>query len=170
MMQTKLTEIELSELKLVQRNVSGSDYIKVTCILMLQTNVSPKDISEYLGIDTSTVYRYANQYATEGITGYLDNNCKGYWGLLSSGQLSLLRKELKEHFYTDSRSVTGWIASTFGPQYRPQCIVDLLTRKPKKQELFVRELSEIISTMDDESVVYYAEDVHPTHNSHSTYA
>jgi hypothetical protein len=35
-------------LELVRRNVSGSDYIKVTSILILHKDVPPKDISEYL--------------------------------------------------------------------------------------------------------------------------
>jgi transposase len=184
-MQIELTEKELSELKTVQRNVSGSDYIKVTCILMLHKNVSPEDISEYLGIDTSTVYRYRNQYISGGVSGYLGNKYKGYWGLLSSCQLSLLRKEMKEHIYTNSKSISVWIKSTFGVKYTPQGVVDLLKRigftykktkevpcerDAEKQEVFVEKLSGILSDMDESSVVYYADGVHPTHNSRSTYA
>jgi hypothetical protein len=44
-----------------------------------------------------TVYRYRNQYISGGVSGYLGNKYKGYWCLLSSCQLSLLRKEMKEH-------------------------------------------------------------------------
>jgi transposase len=40
----------------------------------------------------------------------------------------------------------------------------------EKQVAFVQELSEILSDMDDLSLVYYADGVHPTHNSRSTYA
>ena len=86
----ELNPVEISELKLVQRHVKGTDYIKVTCILMLHKGFSPHDISDSLGIDNTTVYRYANQYRTEGLSKYLGNNYKGYWGLLSSQQLSLL--------------------------------------------------------------------------------
>ena len=181
----ELSSIEISELKLVQGNVRGSDYIKVTCILMLHKGFSPQDISDSLGIDTSTVYRYANQYTTEGLSKYLGNNYKGYWGLLSSQQLSLLRQELKEHIYTDAKSVASWIELTFNIHYTPQGIVDLLNRigftykktkevpcecDSEKQEAFVKELSGILADMEEESVVYYADGVHPTHNSRSTYA
>jgi transposase len=184
-MRLELTEKEFSELKIVQRNVSGSDYIKVTCILMLHKNVSPEDISEYLGIDISTVYRYGNRYTSEGISRYLGDKYKGYWGLLSSQQLSLLRKELKERIYTDSKSISVWIKSTFGVQYTSQGIVDLLNRigftykktkevpcecNAEKQKAFVEELSGTLSDMDESSVVYYADGVHPTHNSRSAYA
>ena len=39
-----------------------------------------------------------------------------------------------------------------------------------KQAAFVGELSEILSGMPEDAVVYYADGVHPTHNSRSTYA
>jgi transposase len=72
----------------------------------------------------------------------------------------------KEHIYTDSGSVSVWIASTFGVQYTPQGIADMLHRigftykkarevpcanDEEKQEAFVRELSKILSDMDDSS-------------------
>lgn len=105
--------------------------------------------------------------------------------MLSSHQLSLLRKELKAHIYTDSKSICLWLESTLDIQYTSQGVVDLLNRigftykktkevpcecDAEKQEAFVKELSEILSGLDDESVVYYADGVHPTHNSRSTYA
>jgi transposase len=69
--------------------------------------------------------------------------------------------------------------------YTPEGVVDLLNRigftykktkavpcesSVEKQESFVSELSEIIASMDETSVIYYADGVHPTHNSRSTYA
>ncbi len=39
-----------------------------------------------------------------------------------------------------------------------------------KQAAFVGELTEILSGMPEDAVVYYADGVHPTHNSRSTYA
>jgi hypothetical protein len=77
-MQIELPPEKLSELKLVQCNVTGSDYIKVTYLLMLHKGFIPKDISESLGIDISTLYRYAKQYNTEGISKYWGYNYKGY--------------------------------------------------------------------------------------------
>jgi hypothetical protein len=67
-MKIELTEEILSELKQVQRNVIGTDYIKVTRILMLHQGFSPQSVSESLGIDVSTVYRYAVQYSIGGIS------------------------------------------------------------------------------------------------------
>ena len=38
------------------------------------------------------------------------------------------RKELREHIYTDAKSVAAWIRSTLGVEYTPQGVVDLLNR------------------------------------------
>jgi len=47
-------------------------------------------------------------------------------GLFDSRQLSVLRKELREHIYTDAKSVVAWIKVTFDMEYTPQGVVDLL--------------------------------------------
>ncbi len=58
----------------------------------------------------------------------MENRHKSYWGLIDSIQLAALRKELHGHIYTDARSVTARIKSTFGVEYTPQGVVDLLNR------------------------------------------
>lgn len=185
-MEMKLSTSELEELRRLQRNLCGSsDYARVTCILMLHNGYSPSSISECLGIDASTVYRYRSLYLHGGAGELLENRHKGYWGLLDSHQISCLRKELREHIYTDAKSVARWIKSTFGVEYTAQGVVDLLNRigfaykkttevpceaDASRQEEFAEELSGILSGMPEGSVVYYADGVHPTHNSRSTYA
>ncbi|MDR1557082.1 MAG: winged helix-turn-helix domain-containing protein [Tannerellaceae bacterium] len=186
MMKIELTEDELSELKQFQRNVVGTDYIKVTSILMLHSGLSPHTVSESSGIDISTVCRYAALYSAGGIAPPLTaNRNKGYWGMLSSHEISLLRSELKCHIYTDAKGITSWIRDSFGVSYTPEGIVNLLNRigftykktkevpcevNAEKQEAFVQELPEIIACMDETSVIYYADGVHPTHNSRPAYA
>ena len=81
---------------------------------------SPSFVASCLGIDVSTVYRYRSAYLHGGADELLENRHKGYWGLLDSRQLSALRKELREHIYTDAKSVAEWIKSTFGVEYTPQ--------------------------------------------------
>lgn len=182
----QLSTSEMEVLRKLQRNLAGSsDYARVTCILMLGMGNSPSFVASCLGIDVSTVYRYRSAYLHGGADELLENRHKGYWGLLDSRQLSALRKELREHIYTDAKSVAGWIKSTFGVEYTPQGVVDLLNRigftykktsevpceaDASRQKAFAGELSGILSGMPDDAVVYYADGVHPTHNSRSTYA
>jgi hypothetical protein len=81
--------------------------------------------------------------------------------------------------------VAQWIKSSFNVEYTTQGVVDLLNRigfTYKKstevpceadlslKEAFAAELSTTLSSMEEGSVVYYADGVHPTHNSRSTYA
>ncbi len=185
-MRLKLSIEEKAELRRLQRNVVGTpDYVRITCILMFDNGRTPKSISEDLGISTATIYRYIGDYQFGGVENLLENHYKGYWGMLSSQQICALRKELKEHIYTDAKSVSEWIRITFGASYTPQGTVDLLNRigftykkttevpceaDSDKQLRFVEELASILSTREKEAVVYYADGVHPTHNSRSTYA
>ncbi|MEG1660375.1 MAG: winged helix-turn-helix domain-containing protein, partial [Bacteroides sp.] len=128
-MDLHLSASDLLELKKIQRNVAGTPcYVKVTCVLMLSQGLSPKIVSNSLGIDTSTVYRYLNIYTCDGLDSLLETGHKGYWGMLDSHQLSALREELKFHVYTDAKSISKWVESAFGVCYTPQGIVDLLNR------------------------------------------
>ena len=174
----------IAELGKIQCNVVGTpDYVKVACILILVKGHTPSVVSDCLGIDLSTVN--VAVYQSKGVDGLFESCHKGYWGLLDSRQLSVLRKELLEHIYTDTKSVAAWIKVTFGMEYTPQGVVDLLNRigftyketsevpceaDSSKQEAFAMELTDLLPKMPDDAVVYYAGGVHPTHNSRSTYA
>lgn len=185
-MEFQLSTSEMEVLRKLQRNLGGSsDYARVTCILMLGMGNCPSFVASCLGINVSTVYRYRSAYLHGGTDELLEKRYKGYWGLLDSRQLATLRKELRGHMYTDAKSVAAWIKSTYGVEYTPQGVVDLLNRigftykktsevpceaEASKQEAFAKELSSLLSDMPDDAVVYYADGVHPTHNSRSTYA
>ncbi len=178
----------IAELGKIQCNVVGTpDYVKVACILILVKGHTLSVVSDFLEIELSTVY--VAVYQSKGIDGLFESCHKGYWGLLDSRQLSVLRKELLEHIYTDTKSVAAWIKVTFGIEYTPQGVVDLLNRigftynykkisevpceaDSSKQEAFARELTDLLPkmAMPDDAVVYYAGGIHPTHNSRSTYA
>ena len=172
-MEMQLSTSEIEILRKLQRNLAGSsDYARVTCILMLGMGNSPSFVASCLGIDVSTVYRYRSAYLHGGADELLENRHKGYWGLLDSRQLSALRKELREHIYTDAKSVAEGVVDllnrigfTYKKTSEVPCEADA-----SKQAAFVGELSEILSGMPEDAVVYYADGVHPTHNSRSTYA
>lgn len=128
-MRLKLSIEEKDEVRRLQRNAVGTpDYVRLTCILMFDNGRSSKSISEDLGISIATVYRYVGDYLSGGIDNLLESHCQGYWGKLDSMQLCALRNELREHIYTDAKSVSEWIRVTFGVSYTPQGTVDLLNR------------------------------------------
>lgn len=182
-----LTVTQRDELQIFQRNVEKrSEYVKVTTILLLDKGLSITDISDYLGIDSSTIYRYVSSYISDGLVAYLQTDYHGYWGRLSSTQISQLRKELNTTLYLDSKEVVSWIYTRWGITYTHQGVVDLLNRigftykqtkcvpceaDSKKQEKFLQQLDTLLEqTLDNDSVVYFADGVHPTHNTRSTHA
>jgi transposase len=186
-MEIQLTDTQRNELQIFQRNVEKrSEYVKVTTILLLDKGLSITDISDYLGIDSSTIYRYVNSYISDGLVAYLQTDYQGYWGRLSSHQISQLRKELNTNLYLDSKEVVSWIYTRWGITYTHQGVVDLLNRigftykqtkcvpceaDSEKQEKFLQQLDILLEqTLDNESVVYFADGVHPTHNTRSTHA
>jgi len=169
------SEIEI--LERYRRNVSDRrSYVKVTCILMLGKGLSPQTVSEYLGIDDSTVYRYAGSFLNDGLESYLRTDYKGYWGLLTCVQISELRAELNSRLYTDAKSVAVWIKERWGIDYTPQGTVDLLNRigftyrqtrqvpcevDVQAQESFMEVLSDLLEqTADSKAVIYYGDGVH----------
>ena len=184
-MQIELSTSEIDALRKLQRNLAGSsDYVRVTCILMLSMGNSPSFVSDCLGIDSSSVYRYRNAYL-HGADELLENRHKGYWGLSDSRQLSVLRQELKRRIHTDARSVSDWIYRSFGVRYTSQGTVDLLNRidltckkttevpceaDASQQEEFMQDLSSLLKEKDETTVVYYADGMHPARNSRSAYA
>jgi transposase len=186
-MEIPLTATQRNELKVFQRNVEKrSEYVKVTTILLLDKGLSITDIADYLGIDSSTIYRYVNSYLSDGIVVYLQTDYQGYWGRLSSHQISQLRKELNTHLYLHSKEVAEWIYTRWTITYTHQGVVDLLNRigftykqttcvpceaDSEKQEHFLQQLDVLLEqTLDNDSVIYFADGVHPTHNTRSTHA
>lgn len=125
-MEMSLSISEREELRKFQRILCGcSGYARVTCLLMLHKGYKPSAVSECLGIDISTVYRYRSSYLHGGVGELFENRHKGYWGMLDSRQFAALQKELCEHIYTDAKSVREWIKTTFGVEYTSQGVVDL---------------------------------------------
>lgn len=177
----QLSTSEMEVLRKLQRNLArNSDYARVTCILMLGMGSSPSFVASCLGIDVSTVYRYRSAYLQGGADGLLENRHKGYWGLLDSRQLAALHKELHERYQERGGMDKVHIRCGVTPQGG-----DLLNRigfiykktmevpceaDASRQEAFAGELSGILSGMPEDAVVYYADGVHPTHNSRSIYA
>ncbi len=109
-MRFTLPEKERELLREIQRNEKYKrDYVKVTVLLMLDLGEKPEQIALFLGIDDGTVYRHRLAYQAKGLDGYLENNYQGYWGKLSSHQMSLVRRELKSRLYENSEEMCGWI-------------------------------------------------------------
>lgn len=168
-------------LRQLQRTESAKrDYVKITAILMLDRGKDVDEVADTLGIDHTTVYRYAQSYRSLGLQEYLGDSYRGWWGRLDSQQLAQLQNQLRRDFFTCASAVGDWISTHFGVDYHPQGLVKLLHRlgfaykkttlvapkaDPLKQAEFVAQFNQQLSQLGQDEVVYFADAVHPQHNT-----
>lgn len=180
-----LTDSERQLLRQLQRTESAKrDYVKITTILMLDKGKDVDEVAETLGIDHTTVYRYAQSFRSLGTKDYLGDAYGGWWGRLDSVQLAHLQTELRRGFYRSAAEIAAWIQTTFSVSYHPQGLVKLLHRlgfsykkttlvapqaDADKQRAFVAELQRQVAQLPDDEVVYFADAVHPQHNTRPAY-
>ncbi len=186
-MKFELAELSREELRTFQgKVVSRSEYVKVTCLLMLDKGYGLTEISECLGIDKSTIHRYRTLFESDGITKYLRTNYQGSLGYLSSQEILKLRAEINCTLYTDSKQIIAWVEAQFGVKYSLGGMIDLLHRlgfsykqtkqvpcesDVESQHEFIKNLTSLVEqAKDNEAVIYFADGVHPTHNTRSTHA
>ena len=148
-------------LKQAQRAGRGQvGYVPVTGLIMLDQGHAAATVAPVLGLDASSVYRYAQTRQLQDPVGYLRAEQPGHWGLLASAQLAGLRRELDQALYTDCRAIADWLAATYGVRYS----VSALTALTALTALLL-EAAEA-----RKAVVYFADAAHPTHNTNATRA
>ena len=158
----------------------------MTVLLMPDHGHGTAPIGQALGLDGSSVYRYAQTYRLQGLAGYMAAEQPGYWGLLSGVQLAGLCRALGQTMYTDCRAIADWLADTYGVQYTVSGLTDLLHRlgysyelttavpclaDAAKQTAFLTDaLAPLLAQAEaGEAVVYFADAAHSTPNTRATY-
>lgn len=161
-------------------------YVPVTVLLMLDHGRAAAAIAQDLGLDESTVHRYAQACQRHGLAALLAKEAPGYAGRLSSTQLTELRTEIGRTLYTDCRQLVAWLATTYGVQYSISGLTDLLHREgfsyklttavpcqadAAAQTAFVADtLAPLLAAAaTGQAVVYFADAAHPTHNTRASY-
>ena len=186
-MQLVFTDSERVLLRQAQSACRGkAGYVPVTVLLMLDHGRAPAAIAQDLGLDESTVRRYAQACQRQGLAALLAKEAPGYAGRLNSAQLTELRAEIGRTLYTDCRQLVDWLALTYGIRYTVSGLTDLLHRQGfsyKKttavpcqadaavQQAFVADtLAPLLAAAQaGEAVVYFADAAHPTHNTRATH-
>lgn len=158
-------------------------YVKLSTILMLDAQYTPAQIEECLGVDGSTVYRYAKDYQQMELIDYVRDNHVDYSGKLTQEQETKLVREVSENLYLTSKEVTAYILRTYGISYTDKGVVKLLHRlgfsykktkqvpakaKSADQKAFVEELNELLEK-DQDTVIYFNDGVHPQYNTRPEY-
>ena len=129
MMNVELTESERQHLRRLQKHRRDeAGYVKVTVVLLLDKQRSLASIADDLGLDESTVYRYARAFRALGVEKYLAHEQPGYWGLLTSAQLAHQCQEVNATLYTDGKALQAWLLRTYRVAYSLSGLTDLLHR------------------------------------------
>jgi transposase len=168
----KLSEEEYKLLREIQKNEKhNKNYVKVTVLLMLHLGNSLENISISLGISTQTVKLYSKTYQEKGLDYYLENHYLGYSGKLTAQQKEVLKEELSTNLYATSQAIADFIFLKFGVKYTSTGLVPLLHRLGFSYQKIKSAPCEVDTEVKKEGdVVYFADGVHPQHNTKSDYA
>ena len=184
-MRVELTDSERQHLRQLQKQRRDDEgYVKVTVILLLDKCRPPASIADDLGLDETTVSRYACAFTELGVHKYLDQERLGYWGRLTSAQLARLCHELNTRLYFDTKAIQTWIRDNCRVTYTRSGLTDLLHRvgftyklttslpceaDAEKQHAFLDVLTGLEAEVEaGKAVLYYADAAHPTHNTRAT--
>jgi transposase len=176
-----LSPVQISELKSVHRRLGDKGVAdRVKTILLLDKGMGYAQISEVLLLDDSTLRRYYDIYIEQGIAGLLQYNYVGGLSYLSAEELKNLDAHLESTLYQTSKEVAQHIEKAYKVVYSVEGVRDLLGRLdfvfkktkhlPGKadvalQKEFVEQYNEIKASKRKEDEIYFADAVHPLHNS-----
>jgi transposase len=161
-----------------QQDKGIADRIKT--ILLLDKGLTYVDIAEVLFLDDSTLRRYYDTYMAKGLEGLLLCHYVGGLSFLSIEEQQGLDAHLTENLYQAAKEVMHHIASEYEVVYSVEGVRGLLGRlgfvfkKTKhlpgkgdvaQQKKFVEQYNEIKATKGKNDEIYFADAVHPLHNS-----
>jgi len=181
-----LTDKERKELRgfLNRRDFSGREHGRASVILHLDKGKSVPQVAEITFLDEQTIRNLVQRYKNGGIDGLLKDEYDGRSFKLTPEQRRELERHLDDTLYMDCQGVINHVLETFGVAYSVSGMRLLLHtlgfvyKKPKHvpgkadreaQADFVRRFRELMVQKAPEAPVYFADAVHPTHNSSPAY-
>lgn len=159
-------------------------YLRITVLLMMDQGFSADQISDALGLDRSTVYRYHQRYLSVGFDAYLDLCVGGSSCRLSPSDQEALKAHLETHLYNNAGQICAYVKETYGVSYSENGMISLLHRlgfvykktrqiaphaNVEKQEAFVEELTQKADSLPENEVLYFMDGVHPQYNTRPDY-
>lgn len=155
-------------------------YVRLSVLIMLDEGFTQEVIAVSLGIDSDTVSHYQQKYREQGLDQYLQDNYVAYQGALSKQELQAVDEQVQEGLYQTARQVGDWIYGQYKVDYSDSAVRAILRKLnfvhkqvkpiPAKadaalQAAFVEEFETLITQLPADTVVYFADATHPTHNT-----
>jgi transposase len=147
---------------------------------LLGSGWSVAGVAEVLLVDATTVRDWLEKYRHGGEEELITLKYQGKAPSLTVEQQEALAKHLDENTYTDSKDIRQYIKKTFGVEYSPSGVKDLLHRlgfvykkpkhvpgklDPEKQAAFLEEYAKLRETKGENDPIYFADGCHPQFNS-----
>lgn len=163
---------------------SAQEHGRANAILLLDDGVPLPLVAKLLFLNDDTIRNFLARYQSGKLEALLDDKRHGKSSMLSDSQKEQLSRHVAENLYTDCSLITAYILLEFGVSYSESGTkkllhgLDFVYKKPKHvpgkanreaQADFVRRFKELITQKDPAAPVYFADAVHPTHNSSPAY-
>ena len=160
-------------------------HVRLSVLVMLDEGYSHEVIAVSQGIDTDTVGNYKRKYLGQGLEAYLKDDYVAYQGQLSPTQLEQVHQQVEQGLYPTAREVGEWIFGECGIDYSDGAVRAMLTKldfvhkqvKPlpakadaQKQTEFVAQFEALMEHLPQDTVVYFTDATHPTHNTQTAKA
>ena len=174
--------MERQELYLALKGSRDVRFIdRIRTLLLLDQGESYEEIAKFLFIDRRTAQRYKQSFEEGGLEGLLSLKYRGGLSYLSPEEQGELKVHLSLRLYRTIGEIRSYVSETFQVWYSLRGLGQLLLRlgfvykKPtlipgkanrQAQEEFVEELESLKSSADP---LYFADGVHPQHNTHVVY-
>jgi transposase len=157
---------------------------RLNAIILLGSGWTVAQVAEALLVDEKTIYLWLEKYQEGGTKLLLTLNYEGKASKLTDEQQVELAKHLDEKTYLDSNAIRAYIKKTYGVEYSPSGVKDLLARlgftykkpkhvpgklDPEAQKAFVAEYEKLLETKGENDPVYFIDATHPQHNSIPAY-
>jgi transposase len=131
------------------------------------------------------VGNYKRKYLGQGLDAYLQDNYVAYQGELSLAQLGQVDQTVQQGLYPTARDVGDYIFGACGVDYSDSAVRAILTKldfvhkrvKPlpakadeQQQVAFVKAFEALMENLPQDTVVYFTDATHPTHNTQTAKA
>jgi transposase len=180
-----LTDEQVTILKQAHRTIKDKKLAdRIKAVLSLNAGYEYSHVAKILLLDEVTLRRYVKHYQDKGLNGLLEYRYTGGQAKLTLDQQEKLSQHLEKCTYLTAQSVIHYVKDQYQIQYSLEGITQLLHRlgfsykKPKivpgkanplKQAAFLSTYAQIKSEAQPEDHIYFADAVHPTHNTHTRY-
>jgi len=151
---------------------------RIRTILLLDQGESYEEIAKFLFIDKRTAERYKRAYQEEGLGSLVSMKYRGGLSYLSPKEQDSLKAHLSQNLYRTVEEIREYIFKIYDVWYSYRGLGQLLERlgfvykKPTlipgkankvEQEVFIDKLEAL---KNSEEPLYFADGVHPQHNTH----